>query len=299
MESISLQCPVTIKVKVTEKFRAKMLDKMEKQLAEVDLKLSKIDIQKKKFLEEHAEDNIQQVGAIVQKMEVDKAKGLKLKAKIEQDIADMKHLGLGAEIIQGTMQHVFNVKVGDKMPDVMNTEIIVEDEKIIEIRNYKKIIIGKIGAAHGVRGDMKVYPLTDFPDRFNTIKKAYVDDKEINIISTRYQGNFVVMKVEGVNSREEVARFTNKLLKINRSDVPPLEDGEYYAFDIIGLQVINQDDVVLGEITEILKTGSNDVYITKAKDGRQILIPALKKVVTEINVEDGFMKVIWDENQEV
>lgn len=107
------------------------------------------------------------------------------------------------------------------------------------------------------------------------------------------------MKVEGVNSREEAARFTNKLLKINRSDVPPLEDGEYYAFDIIGLQVINQDDVVLGEITEILKTGSNDVYITKAKDGRQILIPALKKVVTEINVEDGFMKVIWDENQEV
>lgn len=135
MESISLQCPVTIKVKVTENFRAKMLDKMEKQLAEVDLKLSKIDIQKKKFLEEHAEDNIQQVGAIVQKMEVDKAKGLKLKAKIEQDIADMKHLGLGAEIIQGTMQHVFNVKVGDKMPAVMNTEIIVEDEKIIEIRN--------------------------------------------------------------------------------------------------------------------------------------------------------------------
>ena len=131
MESISLQCPVTIKVKVTEK----MLDKMEKQLAEVDLKLSKIDIQKKKFLEEHAEDNIQQVGAIVQKMKVDKAKGLKLKAKIEQDIADMKHLGLGAEIIQGTMQHVFNVKVGDKMPAVMNTEIIVEDEKIIEIRN--------------------------------------------------------------------------------------------------------------------------------------------------------------------
>lgn len=112
-----------------------MLDKMEKQLAEVDLKLSKIDIQKKKFLEEHVEDNIQQVGAIVQKMEVDKAKGLKLKAKIEQDIADMKHLGLGAEIIQGTMQHVFNVKVGDKMPAVMNTEIIVEDEKIIEIRN--------------------------------------------------------------------------------------------------------------------------------------------------------------------
>ena len=135
MESISLQCSVTIKVKVTEKFRTKMLDKMQKQLAEVELKLSKIDIQKKKFLEEHAEDNIQQVGAIVQQMEIDKSKGLKLKAKIEQDIADMKHLGLGAEIIQGTMQHIVTAKVGDKMPVVMNTEIIVEDEKIVEIRN--------------------------------------------------------------------------------------------------------------------------------------------------------------------
>lgn len=163
----------------------------------------------------------------------------------------------------------------------------------------KKIIIGKIGAAHGVRGDMKVYPLTDFPDRFNTIKKAFIDDKEIDIVSTRYQNNFVVMKVKGVNSREEVARYTNKLLKINRSDVPPLNEGEYYSFDIIGLKVINQDDVVLGEIIEILKTGSNDVYITKTPEGKQLLIPALKKVVTEINIEEGFMKVIWDINQEV
>ena len=163
----------------------------------------------------------------------------------------------------------------------------------------KKIIIGKIGAAHGVRGDMKVYPLTDFPDRFNTIKKAFIDDKEIDIVSTRYQNNFVVMKVKGVNSREEVARYTNKLLKINRSDVPPLNEGEYYSFDIIGLKVINQDDVVLGEIIEILKTGSNDVYITKTPEGKQLLIPALKKVVTEINIEEGFMKVIWDIDQEV
>ena len=172
-------------------------------------------------------------------------------------------------------------------------------KKSLKSATDKKIIIGKIGAAHGVRGDMKVYPLTDFPDRFNTIKKAFIDDKEINIISTRYQNNFVVMKVKGVNSREEVARYTNKLLKINRSDVPPLNEGEYYSFDIIGLKVINQDDVVLGEIIEILKTGSNDVYITKTPEGKQLLIPALKKVVTEINIEEGFMKVIWDINQEV
>lgn len=135
METIALQCPVTIKVKVTEKFRAKMLEKMDKELKEIELKLSKIDLQKKKFVEEHADDDMHQVAAIVQRMEVDKAKGLRLRDKLTKDIADMKHLGIGAEIIQGTMQHVFTVKVGDKMPNVMNSEIVVEDDKIIEIRN--------------------------------------------------------------------------------------------------------------------------------------------------------------------
>ncbi len=135
MENISLQCPVTIKVKVTEKFRNKMLDKMNRELEEINLKLSKIDIQRKKFIEEHEQDNPQQVAAVVQRMEVDKAKGLKLRDKLTQDIADMKHLGLGAEIIQGTMHHILNVKVGDKMPEVMNSEIVIEDGKIIEIRN--------------------------------------------------------------------------------------------------------------------------------------------------------------------
>ena len=135
MENISLQCPVTIKVKVTEKFRNKMLEKMNRELEEINLKLSKIDIQRKKFIEEHEQDNPQQVAAIVQRMEVDKAKGLKVRDKLTQDIADMKHLGLGAEIIQGTMHHILNVKVGDKMPEVMNSEIVIEDGKIIEIRN--------------------------------------------------------------------------------------------------------------------------------------------------------------------
>ena len=150
-----------------------------------------------------------------------------------------------------------------------------------------------------MRGDIKVYPLTDFQERFADIKSGYVDDKSIEILHTRYQKNFVVMKIKGIDSREDAMRFTNKLLKIDRSDVAPLGEGEYYSFDIIGLRVINQDGFELGEITDILKTGSNDVYITKAADGRQILIPALKKVVTEINIEDGYMEVVWDENQEV
>ena len=171
--------------------------------------------------------------------------------------------------------------------------------KLLKSAADKKIIIGKFGSTQGVRGEIKVFPLTDFPDRFDDIKSAFVDDKEILIASTRHHKHFIVMKIDGVNTPEEAARFTNKLLKVKRSDVPPLGEGEYYTFDIVGLSVINQDGETLGGITEIIKTGSNDVYVTQSKDGKQILIPALKKVVTEINIAEGYMKVIWDKNQEV
>ena len=73
--------------------------------------------------------------------------------------------------------------------------------------------------------------MTDFPERFNTIKTAYVDDKEIEISKTRYQKNFVVMKIKGIDNREDAMHFTNKLLKINRADAASLNEGEYYAFD--------------------------------------------------------------------
>lgn len=171
--------------------------------------------------------------------------------------------------------------------------------KLLKSAADRKIIIGRFGSTQGIHGEIKVFPLTDFPERFDDIHSAFVDDKEILIVSTRPQKNFIVMKIDGINTPEEASRFTNKLLKVRRADVPPLGEGEYYAFDIVGLAVIDQDGKTLGEITEILKTGSNDVYVTQAKDGKQILIPALKKVVTEINIAEGYMKIIWDEaNQE-
>lgn len=178
-------------------------------------------------------------------------------------------------------------------------KLLWRTEKSLKSATDKKIIIGKFGATHGVRGDIKVYPLTDFPERFNTIKNAYVDDKEIEITSTRYQKNFVVMKIKNINNREEAMRLTNKLLKINRADIAPLDEGEYYVFDIVGLNVINQDDIIFGKVIDILKTGSNDVYVVQSETDKQILIPALKKVVTEINIEAGYIKVVWNENQEV
>lgn len=162
----------------------------------------------------------------------------------------------------------------------------------------KLIIIGKIGAPHGVRGDVRIIPLTDFPNRFDCLKKVFLsEDVSFEIERVKYNNQFVIVKFKGINNREDIEPLKGKLIKVLRTDVPPLADGEYYSFDIIGLEVYTQADEYLGKITEILKTGSNDVYVVQ-NEKEQHLIPALKKVVTSIDITAGKMQVILQEEME-
>jgi 16S rRNA processing protein RimM len=156
----------------------------------------------------------------------------------------------------------------------------------------KKIVIGRIGAPHGVRGEVRIAPLTDFPDRFNNLKAAYVDGGgKLEVETIRYNNQAVIAKFKGIDSRDKADALKNRLLRVDRSEVPPLNDGEYYSFDIIGLNVFDENGKSLGRIKQILKTGSNDVYAAENADGEQTLIPALKKVVTDINLAAGTMTV--------
>ena len=154
----------------------------------------------------------------------------------------------------------------------------------------KKVVIGKISAPHGVRGEVRIVPLTDFPERFENLKTVFIeDDSKMELESVKFSNKFIIAKFKNINSRNDIEIFNGKLLMLNRSDIPSLPEGEYYNFDIIGLEVIDDKGSKLGKITEVLKTGSNDVYVVEGK--KQILVPALKKVVKEINLVDGFMKV--------
>ena len=154
----------------------------------------------------------------------------------------------------------------------------------------KKVVIGKISAPHGVRGEVRIVPLTDFPERFENLKTVFLeDDSKMELESVKFSNKFIIAKFKNINSRNDIEIFNGKLLMLNRSDIPSLPEGEYYNFDIIGLEVIDNKGSKLGKITEVLKTGSNDVYVVDGK--KQILVPALKKVVKEINLTDGFIKV--------
>ena len=155
----------------------------------------------------------------------------------------------------------------------------------------KRVTIGKVGAAHGIHGEMRIIPLTDFTERFATMKEVMVGDELLHIESCKYHKQYVLMKFKEYPIREDAMRLTGKLLTVDRSEAAPLAEGEYYTFDIIGLTVYDRGGKELGQVENVLRTGSNDVYQTRRIDGGELLIPALKAVVKEIDVAGGRMVV--------
>lgn len=163
----------------------------------------------------------------------------------------------------------------------------------------KMISIGKIVAPHGVRGDVRVIPLTDFPERFQILKKVYTDNGILlDVEYAKQHKQFILLKLRGYNSINDVEKLRNRILQVERKDAFPLPKGHYYQFDIIGLAVQTVDGEHLGIVTDILETGSNDVYVTEKEGVKPLLIPALKDVVKTIDLKAGIMVVKLQEEWE-
>ena len=152
-----------------------------------------------------------------------------------------------------------------------------------------EIIIGKVGAARGLDGTVKIIELTDFAGRFDGLEKISVGGKIFNVEQVKHISGQLYIKFAGVDSREAARALTNKFLTVDRADAAPLADGEFYTFDIIGCEVFN-DNGKIGTVTDVLKTGSNDVFEVDGK----ILIPALKSVVRSIDI--AAKKILVDEH---
>jgi 16S rRNA processing protein RimM len=144
----------------------------------------------------------------------------------------------------------------------------------------KEIIIGKVGAARGLDGTLKIIPLTDFEGRFDNLEKISVGGKIFQVENVKHINGQIFMKFAGIDSRESARALTNKFLTVDREDAAPLDDGEFYIFDVIGCEVFDGDKKI-GTVTNVLRTGSNDVFEV---DGN-ILIPALKTVVKSLDIE--------------
>lgn len=152
------------------------------------------------------------------------------------------------------------------------------------------LIIGRILKPHGVGGELKVKPLTDDIKRFDDLKCAYIES-DGHMISHRvehvkYGNDVVYIKLDGIDDMDAAGRLTNEHLWVDRRHAAPLPEGSYYVGDIIGCRVYTLDGLYLGEVKEVLPTGSNDVYAV-ADGSKQVLIPAIKDVIKTIDIEEG------------
>ncbi|EGO65166.1 ribosome maturation factor RimM [Acetonema longum] len=146
------------------------------------------------------------------------------------------------------------------------------------------IAVGKIVAPHGVRGDLRVVTLTDFPERFQSLKRIYFDDKSAATVENiKFHQQFVLIKLRECNTRDEAELLRGKYIQIPKEEVMPLPAGHYYLFEILDCKVYTEEGVYLGAVTDIIQTGSNDVYAVTAENDSTRLIPALKEVVRSID----------------
>ena len=156
--------------------------------------------------------------------------------------------------------------------------------------------VGVVTATHALAGEVKVFPTTDDPERFLDLEKVCILDQKgaaaqvLEVERVRFFKQFVIMKFAGLDKIEQVQSLVKKDLYVNREDAIPLEDGEYYIADLIGLKVFDEVGTLLGELADVLQTGANDVYIVKNGD-KELLIPVIEECIREVDLEKGCVRV--------
>lgn len=155
--------------------------------------------------------------------------------------------------------------------------------------------VGAVTSTHGLRGEVKVYPTTDDPKRFRKLKKVFLETqkqrKEMEIERVRFFKNLVILKFKGLDDIADVQSLKGAKLYVTREDAVPLAEDEYFAADLIGLLVISDEKEELGEVSNVLQTGANDVYVIRKPDGKELLIPAIRECIQRIDISEGKMIV--------
>ena len=155
--------------------------------------------------------------------------------------------------------------------------------------------VGVITTTHGVRGEVKVFPTTDDPARFKKLKNVVLDTGkelvDLEVAGVKFFKNMVIVKFKGIDNINDVEKYRKKSLYVTRENAVKLKKNEYFIADLIGLKVYTEDDAFLGTLDDVIQTGANDVYQVVTEEGKEILIPAIRQCILEVDVEEGRMKV--------
>lgn len=155
--------------------------------------------------------------------------------------------------------------------------------------------VGVIASTHGLKGEVKVFPTTDEPERFRKLKKVFLDTgKEympLKIRNVKFFKNQVILKFEEFQDINEVEKYRGKDLLIDREQAIPLAENENFIVDLIDMDVYDEKEQRLGTLTDVLQTGANDVYVVETDEGKEILLPAIPSCILDVDVDAAKMTV--------
>lgn len=158
----------------------------------------------------------------------------------------------------------------------------------------ERLIVGRIAGSYGLRGELQMVVITNHPDHLRTIKTVYLgDDQEawaVRRIHPSPNGKEAIVRLNGLTSPEEAAERRGQMVWIDLADAPPLPENEYFHYQLLGLDVLDESDTFLGRLAEIIETGANDVYLVRGPVG-ELLLPVIDGVILTVDLEAGRMIV--------
>ena len=154
--------------------------------------------------------------------------------------------------------------------------------------------VGVITTTHGVRGEVKVFPTTD-PERFLDLEYVILDAgremKKLEIRNVKFFKNLVILKFDGIDNINDIERYKRCPLLVERKDAVELEEDEYFIADMIGIQVVTEDDEPFGTLKDVMETGANDVYVIDTEEHGEVLVPAIRECILDVDIENQKMKI--------
>ena len=155
--------------------------------------------------------------------------------------------------------------------------------------------IGVVTTAHGIKGELKVFPMTDDAKRYKKLKDVIVKTKHktetLKVQGVKFFKQFVILKLEGIDDMDTAYLYKNAELLVTRDNAVKCDDDEYFIADLIGIKVYDEHENFIGEVTDVIQTGANDVYEIKREDDSLVYIPAIKECILNVDIPEGLMTI--------
>lgn len=160
----------------------------------------------------------------------------------------------------------------------------------------KLVTVGRIVNSHGIRGELKVVPETDFPERFDKGNALIIVDSQnkqtpVTVQTSRLHKNMFILQFDQFSNINDVEKFKGSLLKIEAKEQQPLEEGEYYYHEIIGCKVVTEEGQELGLVSEVLTPGANDVWVVSLPKGKHLLLPVIDDVILDVDIANKTIRI--------